>query len=177
MCRHLSYSILVMRSHLLPTAALLFTLAFSGASASAQAPSFASNGHYAMAGPDTTRPAAGTSSGPETKELVVLSGKITNPTGPLPGAVVILKGSNKMAVTNADGEFSFEVPASAGALQAVVTYAGFADENIVLNASENESTVNMANARVIKVSRKNQLKKYLKTAHKQVKRELKKVRN
>lgn len=166
-----------MRPYLLLTAASLFAIALSVASASAQAPAPTSNGHYAMAGSDTTRPAAGTSSGPEAKEMVVLSGKITNPAGPLPGAVVILKASKKMAVTNAEGEFSFEVPASAGALQAVVTYAGFADENIVLNASENESTVNMANARIIKVSRKNQLKKYLKTAHKQVKRELKKMRN
>ena len=81
-----------------------------------------------------------------------------------------------MAVTNADGEFEFEIPANAGALQAVVTYAGYADEKMTLNASADESTVSLTHARIIVVSRKQQLKRYLKTAHKQVKRELRQVR-
>ncbi|MFC6223497.1 carboxypeptidase-like regulatory domain-containing protein [Hymenobacter artigasi] len=109
-------------------------------------------------------------------EKMVLMGKITNPAGPLPGAVVILTASKQMAVTNADGEFEFEVPANAGALDAVVTYAGYADEKMTLNASADESTVSLTNARVIVVSRKQQLKRYLKTAHKQVKRDLRQVR-
>ena len=112
-------------------------------------------------------------SGPE---KVMLVGKITNPAGPLPGAVVILTGTKQMAVTNADGEFEFEIPANAGALQAVVTYAGYADEAMTLNATAEESTVSLTNARVIVVSRKQQLKRYLKTAHKQVKRDLRQVR-
>lgn len=109
-------------------------------------------------------------------EKMVLMGKITNPAGPLPGAVVILTASKQMAVTNAAGEFEFEVPANAGALDALVTYAGYADEKMTLNASANESTVSLTNARVIVVSRKQQLKHYLKTAHKQVKRDLRQVR-
>lgn len=110
-------------------------------------------------------------------ELVVLTGKITNPAGPLPGAVVILSATKQMAVTNAEGEFEFTVPANAGALEALVTYAGYADEKITLNAAASESTVNLTNARVIVVSRKQRLKKYMKTAHKQIKRELKQVRS
>lgn len=106
---------------------------------------------------------------------VVLAGKITNPAGPLPGAVVFLTGTKEMAVTNAEGEFEFTVPANAGSLQARVTYAGYADEAILLNASASESTVSLTNAKVIVVSRKQQLKKYIKTAHKQIKRELKQV--
>ena len=109
-------------------------------------------------------------------EKVVLAGKITNLAGPLPGAVVVLTGTKQMAVTNAEGEFEFTVPANSGALAAVVTYAGYADERMILNASAEELTVSLTNARVIVVSRKNQLKKYLKTAHKQVKRDLKQVR-
>ncbi|MCC2544836.1 carboxypeptidase-like regulatory domain-containing protein [Hymenobacter sp. BT175] len=109
-------------------------------------------------------------------ESVVLVGKITNPAGPLPGAVVILTDTKQMAVTNADGEFQFEVPASAGELNALVTYAGYADEKMVLNAAATSSTVSMTNARVISVSRKYQLKTYLKTARKQAKRSLKQVR-
>jgi hypothetical protein len=102
----------------------------------------------------------------------LLAGKITNPSGSLSGAVVILTESKQMAVTNAGGEFEFEVPANAGALQATATYAGYADEAMTLNASADESTVSLTNARVIVVSRRNQLKKYLKTAHRQMKRDL-----
>ena len=89
--------------------------------------------------------------------------------------MIIPKATKQMAVTNADGEFRFVVPASAGALQATVTYAGYADEKMTLNATTGESTVNLANARVIVVARKQQLKYYLKTARKEVKRSLKQV--
>ena len=108
-------------------------------------------------------------------ETMVLAGKITNPTGPLAGAVVILTATRQMAVTNADGEFQFIVPANAGALDARVTYAGYADEKMTLNTTADESTVNLANAQVVVVSRKQQLKFYLKTARKEVKRTLKQV--
>ena len=108
-------------------------------------------------------------------EKILLVGKITNPAGVLPGAVVILKDSKQMAVTNADGEFQFEVPAAAGALKAVVTYAGYADEEMTLNAAASESTVSLTNARVIVVSRRQRLKAYMKTARKQVKHDLKQV--
>ena len=79
-------------------------------------------------------------------ETVVLADKITNPAGPL-----------------------------AGAVDARVTYAGYADEKMTLNATTGESTVNLANDRVIVVARKQQLKYYLKTARKEVKRSLKQV--
>jgi len=108
-------------------------------------------------------------------ETMVLAGKITNPSGPLAGAVVILTATKQMAVTNADGEFQFIVPANAGALDARVTYAGYADEKMTLNTTADESTVNLANARVVVVSRKQQLRFYLKTARKEVKRSLKQV--
>ncbi|WP_201983998.1 carboxypeptidase regulatory-like domain-containing protein [Hymenobacter rubidus] len=134
---------------------------------------FASNATFGSANTDgkTTPDRSAVST-----EKVVLSGKITSPAGPLPGAVVFLTGTKEMAVTNANGEFEFTVPANAGPLQARVTYAGYADENMTLNAAAGESTVTLANARVIVISRKQQLKKYLKTAHKQVKRELRKAR-
>jgi hypothetical protein len=114
-----------------------------------------------------------------TKEVVgevIVSGKITNPAGALPGAVVILKDTKQMAVTNADGEFQFVVPANSGPLRAVVTYAGYADEETTLDTTAEGSTVNLANARVIVVARRQQLKKYIKTAHKQMRRELRRLR-
>ena len=112
--------------------------------------------------------------GHDATEKMVLGGKITNAAGVLPGAVVILTATKQMAVTNARGEFEFVVPANAGPLDARVTYAGFADEKITLNSAANK-TVNMANATVIVMARKQRLKFYLKTARKQVKRSLKHV--
>jgi hypothetical protein len=151
-------------------AATVFTCAISLTSLPARAQQPFASTAYAMA---TTN-----ADGGDTKpEKMMLIGKITNPAGPLPGAVVILTGTKQMAVTNADGEFEFEIPANAGALQAVVTYAGYADEAMTLNGAAEESTVSLTDARVITVSRKQQLKHYLKTAHKQVKRELRQARN
>ena len=108
-------------------------------------------------------------------EKVLLIDKITNPAGVLPGAVVTLTATKQMAVTNADGEFQFEVPANAGALDAVVTYAGYADEKMTLNVAAAESTTNLANARVIMVARRQQLKFYLKSVRKQVRCSIKQV--
>lgn len=119
--------------------------------------------------------AAGPAPEPVGTTQVVLVGKITNPAGVLPGAVIFLTGTRQLAVTNAAGEFSFRVPANAGPLHARVTYAGYADQEITLNAKAAPSTVNLANAVVIVVARKQQLKTYLKTARKQVKRSLRQV--
>lgn len=151
-------------------AAITFLTCLPALTATAQAQTaFASSAKYTSGG-SATAPAA-----TEPAERMVLSGKITNPTGPLPGAVVILTASKQMAVTNADGEFEFVVPANAGPLAARVTYAGFADEAMTLNAAT-DATVNLANATVVVVARRQQLKFYLKTARKQVKRSLKQVR-
>ena len=72
--------------------------------------------------------------------------------------MIIPKATKQMAVTNADSEFRFVVSASAGALQATVTYAS--------HATADNSTVNLANAQVVVVARKQQLKFYLETANK-----------
>ena len=65
----------------------------------------------------------------------------------------------------------------AGPLRARVTYGGYADELMTLNDGAAASTVNLANATVIVVARKQRLKVYLKTARKQVRRSLRQVRN
>lgn len=131
----------------------------------------ASNYAYASTGPyHAPAPAA------PSAENVVVAGKITNPAGALPGAVVIIAATKQMAVTNADGEFEFVVPASAGPLRARVTYLGYADELITLDAHAAQSTVSLANATVVVVARKQRLKVYLRTARKQIRRELKKLR-
>lgn len=161
-----------MRLTSIPAVALLFcVLGLTIAPVQAQH-TLASNATHVAADDGSTGPATAVPN----PEKTLLIGKITNPAGPLPGAVVILTGTKQMAVTNANGEFEFEIPTNAGTLDALVTYAGYADEKMTLNATADESTVNLTNARVIVVSRKQQLKRYLKTAHKQVKRELRQVR-
>ena len=160
-------------SSVLAAAFMFCVLGLTTAPAQAYAAS-ASSARYAATDADGNSSTSPTAAVP-TPQKTTLIGKITNPAGPLPGAVVILTATKQMAVTNGDGEFEFEIPANAGVLQAIVTYAGYADEAMTLNASAAESTVNLANARVIVVSRKQQLKRYLKTARKQVKHDLRQV--
>ena len=145
-------------------------LAFTPGEARAQGGPSADNMYAAVVFHNAPRPVAAA----EADDELIITGKITNPAGVLPGAVVILTATKQMAVTNADGEFHFVVPASAGPLRARVTYAGFADEMMTLNDGA-ASTVNLANATVIVVSRKQRLKAYLKTARKQVRRELRQL--
>lgn len=112
---------------------------------------------------------------PPSEPTKVLAGRITNPAGPLPGAVVTLVGTKQMTVTNSEGEFQFVVPASARTLQAVVSYAGYTDEHMTLNADDAESTATLTDEQVIPVARRQQLKFYLKTARKEAKRDLREV--
>ena len=107
---------------------------------------------------------------------VVLVGRIATPDGPLPGAVVTLVSTKQMVVTNSEGEFQFVVPASTRTLQAVVSFAGYADERLTLNTDDAESTVTLANEQAIPVARRQQLKFYLKTARKEASRDLREVR-
>ena len=46
---------------------------------------------------------------------VSIRGRVADKQGPLPGAVVKLRGTNQATVTNAQGEFQLLVPATAGA--------------------------------------------------------------
>lgn len=112
---------------------------------------------------------------PPTEPTVVLSGRIATPNGPLPGAVVTLVDTKQMAVTNSEGEFQFVVPAKTRTLQAVVSFAGYADEHLTLNADDAESTATLADERAIPLARRQQLKFYLKTARKEANRELREV--
>ena len=113
---------------------------------------------------------------PPAEPTVVLSGRIANPDGPLPGAVVTLVGSKQMTVTNSEGEFQFTVPASTRTLQAIVSFAGYADEPLTLNTDDAESTATLTDEQAIPVARRQQLKFYLKTARKAANHDLREVR-
>ncbi|GAA4032831.1 hypothetical protein GCM10022409_16400 [Hymenobacter glaciei] len=116
-----------------------------------------------------------TSYSPPSEPTVVILGRITTPDGPLPGAVVTLVSTKQMAVTNSEGEFQFTVPAGSRTLQAVVSFAGYADERLTLNADNAESTATLADEQTIPLARRQQLKFYLKTARKEAKRDLREV--
>ncbi len=112
---------------------------------------------------------------PPSEPTVVLSGRIANPNGPLPGAVVTLVATRQMAVTNSEGEFQFVVPATTRTLQAVVSFAGYADETLTLSTDDAESTATLADEQKIPVARRQQLKFYLKTARKEAHRDLREL--
>ena len=112
---------------------------------------------------------------PPSQPTVVLSGRITNADGPLPGAVVTLVGSKEMAVTNSEGEFQFVVPANTRTLQAIVSFAGYADQRLTLNTDDAESTATLTDEQAIPVARRQQLKFYLKTARREANRDLREV--
>ncbi|MDO7877121.1 carboxypeptidase-like regulatory domain-containing protein [Hymenobacter sp. ASUV-10] len=101
---------------------------------------------------------------------ISLRGQIVGPEGPLPGAIVALKGGTHSAITNSNGMFLLNVPAGAP-LPAIVSFAGFEDEEITIDPNTQDATLRLTTAHPIKVKRKQSLKAYMKTAHKQARRE------
>jgi hypothetical protein len=106
---------------------------------------------------------------------MIVYGRVEGLTGPLPGAVIKVNNSKLVAVTNSKGEFRMEVPADSGPLPAVASYAGYADVPVVLEPTNPSSTVKLTSPRVIKVKRKQQLKKYMKTAHRQARQSMRRL--
>lgn len=111
---------------------------------------------------------------PAAPTFVVIYGRVESLEGPLPGAVVKLN-DKQAAVTNAQGEFSLKVPATGEPLPITVSYAGYADVAATLLPLSTTNTVRLTAPRVIKVARKSQLKAYMKTSRRQVKRTLRRL--
>ncbi|MFD1469664.1 hypothetical protein ACFQ48_15665 [Hymenobacter caeli] len=120
-------------------------------------------------------PAAPASAAPvaATKEL---TGRVETAHGALPGAVVRLASSGQSCVTDAQGNFHFAVPANAGPLGAVATYAGFADVSTTLAPGGAPAVVQLLTPIAIKMGRKQQLKTYLKTARREVRHDLRQIK-
>lgn len=109
--------------------------------------------------------------------MASIRGRVFDKKGPLPGAVVKLRGTNQMTVSNGRGEFQLLVPANAGALPATVSYAGYADVSTTLAAGEEvEPTVRLLVPQAVKGVRRSQAKGYVRTARRQVHRSLRQVR-
>ena len=143
-------------------------LAMSTSSAQAQDAYAASDANTTTTRPATNPPVA------EAPATTVLTGHVKTTAGALPGAVIKIANSKQMVVTDSDGSFHVTVPANGDPVQATASYAGFADEAVTLSADGNEVT--MKTARIIVVSKGQSLKTYQKTARKQVKRSVRKVR-
>ncbi|MBF9221498.1 carboxypeptidase regulatory-like domain-containing protein [Hymenobacter ruricola] len=157
-------------STLLASLLLGLAAAESHAGASTASNSAASFNDFIASAPRDTSVVA-----PAAPATRVIYGRVESPAGALPGAVVRLTGSKQTTVTNAAGEFSLAVPVASGPVAATVSYAGYADVPVVLSVTEQNDAVKLTSPHVIKVSRKQQAKHYLKTAHRQIRRTLRKL--
>lgn len=154
-----------MRSSFLSVVSLMGVLLLSSFNAQAQAV-------YASSSTYTPRSASSPAADGATRAFI---GRVVNPDGPLPGAVIKVAGTKEMAVSNANGEFSVLLPASSAPVQLMVSYAGFADETVSVQPGSPDTTLRLASPQPIKVGRKQELKAYLKTAHREARRSLRRL--
>ena len=103
---------------------------------------------------------------------IVLTGRVESAAGPLVGAVVAVDGKTyQKAVTNSDGEFRLTVPATTEALSVTASYGGFKDVSATMQPGTALAPLRLTETHEINVGRKLQLKRYIKTAHKEARRE------
>lgn len=90
-------------------------------------------------------PAAATPAGVNTslQQEKKISGKVTDASGPLPGAVVQLKGTNKGAITDANGNFSFSAPLNGDAVL-VISMVGYKQQEVIFNGAPLQIVLNTA---------------------------------
>ena len=106
------------------------------ATATAAAPVAAAAPEAEVAPVAAPAPAPAAASEPAAPTPTTLAGKIEDENGrPLAGATVFLKGSNKIATTDASGSYSIEVPAS-GDNVLTYGYGGYDDEVLTARGSK-----------------------------------------
>ncbi|MBF9141219.1 carboxypeptidase-like regulatory domain-containing protein [Hymenobacter properus] len=154
-----------MRRSLLLLAFLIGLLTLNGISAQAQAV-------YASSSAYTPRSASAPREDGATRTFI---GRVVNPDGALPGAVITVAGTKEMAVSNSNGEFSVLLPATSSPIKLTVSYGGFADETVSVLPDSPDTTLRLASPQPIKVGRKQELKAYMKTAHREVRRSLRRL--
>ena len=72
-----------------------------------------------------------------------LSGKVVDETNqPLPGASVVVEGTTTGTSTDFDGNFSFEVSNSSGAV--IVSFVGYVNKTVAFNGTTNFGTIKLA---------------------------------
>ena len=69
-----------------------------------------------------------------------LSGKVVDETNqPLPGASIVLQGTQTGASTDFDGNFSFETNSTSGTI--LVSFVGYEEKSLTFNGSQNFGTI------------------------------------
>ncbi|MGI4883463.1 MAG: hypothetical protein ACRYFR_00715 [Janthinobacterium lividum] len=106
----------------------------------------------------------------------VLAGRVETLAGALPGAVVRLPRLGRSCVTDAQGNFSFNVPAGTGPEAAVASYAGFTDVTATLQPDATLAVVQLLTPVNISLPKQQQLKSYLKNARREVKYDLRQIK-
>ena len=127
------------------------TAANAAAATTAAAPVAAAAAPEAEAAPAAPAPAPAAAPEPAAPATTTLAGKIEDENGrPLAGATVFLKGSNKIASTDATGNYAIEVPAS-GDNVLTYGYGGYDDETLTARGNK---AVNVTLTPRAKASRK-----------------------
>ncbi len=106
---------------------------------------------------------------------VQLAGRVETTQGGLPGATVRLLSLGQVCVTNEAGAFFFTVPAGSGPLAAAVSYPGCAEMGVTLVAGGTPEAVQLAPPEPSRADRR-QLRPYLRTAHREIERDLRHLR-
>ena len=108
-----------------------------------------------------------------TSSTMLISGRVESAEGPLVGAVVSVVGKpGQKAVTNSDGLFRLSVPATTEPLTIATSYAGFKDVTATLQPGETLAPLRLTETQSTPdLPRKLQLKRYIKVAQKEAKRE------
>lgn len=102
---------------------------------------------------------------------------LNNESAPVPGAVVSVltpPGTRSHAVTDNEGKFQLPVPGDHRHVNVVVSYAGFADESLVVD-TDSVQAIQLVTPDPIELGRKYRMKVYLRTARRQVRRSLRSV--
>lgn len=104
----------------------------------------------------------------------VVTGRIDSRQQLIQGAIILINGTNDRVVTDATGMFRVVIPDSMKVGTLTASYAGYADEHRAFRA-DTFNVIRMLHETPIKVSRKNRLEFYMRTAHRQIRKELRKV--
>lgn len=105
----------------------------------------------------------------------VITGRVESRQQFLQGAVIKINGTQERAVTGSAGMFAIVVPDSLMSGTITASYAGYADEQRAFRV-DTLNVVRLLQETPVKVSRKYQPKMYMRTAHKQIRKQLRKIR-
>ena len=105
----------------------------------------------------------------------VITGRVESRQRYIQGAVVKINGTDRRVVTGSSGTFMVAVPDSLTNGTLIASFAGYADEQRGFR-TDTINVIRMLHETPVMVTRKNRPQVYMRTAHKQIKKELRKIR-